>query len=333
MQPAVADLRIVGWLLGQCVMALAVVMLVPLGYSLFTAGANLRTLVLSAVITAVSGGVLLGLSRRRQRREIKQREAILVVVLVWICICFFGCLPFYFSPWYPNLTDAFFEAASGFTTTGATVLDRVEVLSQPIQLWRCLSHWLGGMGIVLLGLAILPLVGEGGMHLYEACKCSHQVNRVGFNLCLPLAALPTNLRADLLLIKSAMMPPAAGAADHPAGDVPCQLVHGIPDTRGAVRRGTGPTRTHAHELIKKIFQVHRAVYLSASCDPVGRLPSFLAPHDAQQLQQAGEEIEDRYIQAHRRHDVVGFSAVNDVAGLKQDQPRHQQHEHRGHGQR
>jgi len=168
MQPAVADLRIVGWLLGQFVTALAVVMLVPLGYSLLTGGAELRTLALSTVITAASGGFLLALSHRRPARELKQREAILVVVVVWICICFFGCLPFYFSPWYSELTDAFFEAASGFTTTGATVLDRVEVLSQPIQLWRCFSHWLGGMGIVLLGLAILPLVGEGGMHLYRA---------------------------------------------------------------------------------------------------------------------------------------------------------------------
>jgi trk/ktr system potassium uptake protein len=112
MQPAVADPRIVGWLLGQFVTALAVVMLVPLGYSLYTGGAELRTLALSAVITVVTGGFLLGLSRGRPRREIKQREALLVVVLVWVCICFFGCLPFYFSPWYPEFTDAFFEAAS-----------------------------------------------------------------------------------------------------------------------------------------------------------------------------------------------------------------------------
>jgi len=168
MQPAVVDPRIVGWLLGQFVTALAVVMLVPLGYSLLTGGADLRALVLSAVITGVAGGLLLALSRARQVREIKQREAILVVVLIWICICFFGCLPFFFSPWYPDFTNAFFESTSGFTTTGATILENVEVLSRPIQLWRCFSHWLGGMGIVLLGLAILPLVGQGGMYLYRA---------------------------------------------------------------------------------------------------------------------------------------------------------------------
>jgi trk system potassium uptake protein TrkH len=120
------------------------------------------------VITGAAGGLLLILSRARQVREIKQREAILVVVLTWLCICFFGCLPFFFSPGFPDLTDALFESVSGFTTTGATILKDVEVLSRPIQLWRCFSHWLGGMGIVLLGLAILPLVGQGGMYLYRA---------------------------------------------------------------------------------------------------------------------------------------------------------------------
>jgi trk system potassium uptake protein TrkH len=168
MQSIVVEPRIVGWLLGQFIIALAAVMLVPLCYGVLTGDGELRALTLSAVITAAVGGFLMALSHRRPAREIKQREGILVVVLTWMCICFFGCLPFYFSPWFPNLTDAFFESASGFTTTGATVLEQVEMLSRPIQLWRCFSHWLGGMGIVLLGLAILPLVGQGGMYLYRA---------------------------------------------------------------------------------------------------------------------------------------------------------------------
>ncbi|MFN2110881.1 MAG: hypothetical protein ACK2UI_14595, partial [Anaerolineae bacterium] len=99
MQSGVVDPRIVGWLLGQFVIALAGVMLIPLGYSLLTGGADLRALILSVVITAAAGGFLLALSRKRQMREIKQREAILVVVLVWLGICVFGCLPYVFSPW------------------------------------------------------------------------------------------------------------------------------------------------------------------------------------------------------------------------------------------
>jgi trk system potassium uptake protein TrkH len=168
MQYPVVEPRIVGWLLGQFITALAAMMLIPLGYGVLTGGGGLRALTLSVVITAAAGGLIMALSHQRPAREIKQREGILVVVLIWMGICFFGSLPFYFSPWFPDLTDAFFESASGFTTTGATVLDQVEVLSQPIQLWRCFSHWLGGMGIVLLGLAILPLVGQGGMYLYRA---------------------------------------------------------------------------------------------------------------------------------------------------------------------
>jgi trk system potassium uptake protein TrkH len=92
----------------------------------------------------------------------------MLVVATWLSAPLFGCLPFYFSTYFPTFTDAFFEAASGFTTTGATVLPQMEVLPRGLQLWRIFSQWLGGMGIVLLGIAILPLLGVGGMHLYRA---------------------------------------------------------------------------------------------------------------------------------------------------------------------
>lgn len=92
----------------------------------------------------------------------------MLTVLIWFSVSAFGALPFYLTPAYASYTDAFFEAASGFTTTGATVLSDVEVLPEPIQFWRCFTHWLGGLGIVLLVVAILPLVGHGGMLLYRA---------------------------------------------------------------------------------------------------------------------------------------------------------------------
>jgi trk system potassium uptake protein TrkH len=104
----------------------------------------------------------------KPEQELKQREALLLVVLAWAAATAFGALPFLFSGYFTGVTDAFFESASGFTTTGATILISVEVLPEPVQLWRCFTHWLGGMGIVLLGLAILPLVGHGGMSLYRA---------------------------------------------------------------------------------------------------------------------------------------------------------------------
>ncbi|MCG6860391.1 MAG: hypothetical protein LJE70_03785 [Chromatiaceae bacterium] len=162
------ELRVIGRVLGVFLAGFAVAMLVPWGYGLVIGGADLGALLGSAAVTG-TGGILLILACGRQgTRELKPREGQLLVILIWGAVTVFGALPFYFSPYFPSFTDAFFESVSGFTTTGSTVLDDVEILSRPIQLWRCLSHWLGGMGIVLLGVAILPLIGHGGMHLYRA---------------------------------------------------------------------------------------------------------------------------------------------------------------------
>jgi len=141
-------------------------MLIPLGYALCI-DSNPRPFVLAMIIAAATG-IVLYTGARRPIKNLSQREGILLVVGVWIASSLFGCLPFYLSPHFQSFTDAFFEASSGFTTTGATVLSDVEVLSPPLQLWRCFTHWFGGMGIVLLGIAILPLVGVGGMPLYRA---------------------------------------------------------------------------------------------------------------------------------------------------------------------
>jgi len=153
-------------ILGQYLLVLAGIMLIPLVYGLYS-GTGTQPFVLSIVVTAVIG-LALYVSARHPIKNISQREGILLVVAVWIASSVFGGLPFYLSPHFPSFTDAFFEATSGFTTTGATVLADVEVLSSPLHLWRCFTHWFGGMGIVLLGIAILPLVGVGGMSLYQA---------------------------------------------------------------------------------------------------------------------------------------------------------------------
>lgn len=154
-----------GHILGQLLLALGAAMLPALGLALYVGQAR-RPMLASLAVTAACGAGLLALPR--PQRELKQREALLLVVLAWLAMSFFGALPFLWSGYFSGLTDAVFESASGFTTTGATILTDVERLSQPIQLWRCFSHWLGGMGIVLLGLAVLPLVGHGGMQLYRA---------------------------------------------------------------------------------------------------------------------------------------------------------------------
>ena len=96
------------------------------------------------------------------------REALAVVSLSWVIATFVGALPYFLSDVIPDFTDAFFEAMSGFTTTGATIMTNIEAAPRGILFWRSLTHWLGGMGIVVLSLAVLPFLGVGGMELYKA---------------------------------------------------------------------------------------------------------------------------------------------------------------------
>ncbi len=159
--------RLLIFVLGQFLTILGLTMLVPLGIALANRDSGLYSLVASTLLT-LSFGIVLAAAGRRRTGELSNREGLLLVVAVWLCVSLFGCFPFYFSSYFPSFTDAFFESASGFTTTGATVLAKVEVLPDSLQFWRCFSHWIGGMGIVVLGVAILPLLGIGGMHLYRA---------------------------------------------------------------------------------------------------------------------------------------------------------------------
>ncbi len=152
---------------GLFLLLLAAAMLFPLVYALVADTASVRPLAAATAVCATSGFLMFG-TLRRLESDLTVREGLLLVAAVWAAVCLFGALPFHFSPHFASFTDAVFEATSGFTTTGATVLERVEVLPNGLQLWRCFTHWVGGMGIVLLGIAILPLLGTGGMHLYRA---------------------------------------------------------------------------------------------------------------------------------------------------------------------
>ncbi|HWQ52747.1 MAG TPA: potassium transporter TrkG [Bryobacteraceae bacterium] len=157
---------VVGNALGKFLVGLALFMLVPLGVGLLE-GDDPRPMAWSCLITA-SAGLILTFAVRPGRAELSTREGFLLAVLVWIGAFAAGALPFWFSSHFPTFTDAFFESVSGFTTTGSTVLAKVEVLQPSVQLWRHGTHWFGGMGILLLVIAILPLLGAGGVHLYRA---------------------------------------------------------------------------------------------------------------------------------------------------------------------
>lgn len=121
----------------------------------------------AGVITMVIG-LLVFVLTKNHKKEIKKREGYIVVTFGWLIMAFSGTLPYVFTGAIPSFTNAFFETMSGYTTTGATILNEIEILPESILFWRSLTHWIGGMGIIVLAIAILPLLGIGGMQLFAA---------------------------------------------------------------------------------------------------------------------------------------------------------------------
>lgn len=122
---------------------------------------------LAALLTLFTGMLLMYFTRGHNK-EMKQREGYIIVSFGWIFMAMSGTLPYVFSGAIPLVTNAFFETMSGYTTTGATILNDIEVVPNGILFWRSLTHWIGGMGIIVLAIAILPLLGVGGMQLFSA---------------------------------------------------------------------------------------------------------------------------------------------------------------------
>jgi len=122
----------------------------------------------SAALITLFVGVGLMFFTRGHRKEIKKREGYIVVSFGWLFMTLSGTLPYVLSESIPSFTNAFFETMSGYTTTGATILNDIESIPKGILFWRSLTHWIGGMGIIVLAIAILPLLGIGGMQLFSA---------------------------------------------------------------------------------------------------------------------------------------------------------------------
>jgi trk system potassium uptake protein len=121
----------------------------------------------SSIITFVTGGTMY-LITRKAKKSMGKTEGYLIVSLSWVCFSLFGAIPFLVSGEIPTYTDAFFETISGFTTTGASILNDIESMSYGLLFWRSMTQWLGGMGIIVMSLAILPILGIGGMQLFVA---------------------------------------------------------------------------------------------------------------------------------------------------------------------
>lgn len=123
---------------------------------------------------AISSGISLGIGGTtalltlKYKEDVRKREGYLIVALGWIIMSLFGSLPYYLSGAIPDYTDAFFETMSGFTTTGATILNDIDTLPRGLVFWRSCTQWIGGMGMIVLAVAILPILGVGGMQLFVA---------------------------------------------------------------------------------------------------------------------------------------------------------------------
>ncbi|MCZ7602316.1 MAG: TrkH family potassium uptake protein [Melioribacteraceae bacterium] len=113
-------------------------------------------------------GLMLVLATRDHKKEIYKRDGYIMVSLTWIMMALFGAIPFVVHGAIPSYTDSFFETMSGFTTTGASILNNIEELPHGLLFWRSMTQWLGGMGVIVLSIAILPMLGIGGMQLFVA---------------------------------------------------------------------------------------------------------------------------------------------------------------------
>jgi trk system potassium uptake protein TrkH len=156
--------RIIGFLL----MLTGIFMMLGIPFSIYYKTDDISALLQSGIFTSAVGLIIWFFTRNTQNKELGKREGYLIVTLGWVFMALFGSIPFMLYGAIPNFTDAFFETMSGFTTTGATILTDIEVVPAGLLFWRSLTQWLGGMGIIVLSLAILPILGIGGMQLFAA---------------------------------------------------------------------------------------------------------------------------------------------------------------------
>ncbi len=164
--------RLVLNIVSRILMVVCLAMIAPLGWAVFDDYTSRETVAFG--ITIVSGFAFVYFVRRffpatkDELEDLNAKDGLAVVGLSWIFLSAFGALPFFLSGEVSSYTDAFFETASGFTTTGATIITQIEALPRGILFWRSLTHWLGGMGIIVLSVALLPALGRGAYQLYRA---------------------------------------------------------------------------------------------------------------------------------------------------------------------
>ena len=135
--------------------------------SIFYKEPDIAAFILSTLLT-ITVGIPLSYAGKDAERKLSRKDGYVVVTFSWIIFSIFGMLPYYISGYIPDLTNAFFETMSGFSTTGASILDDIESLPHGLLFWRSMTQWIGGMGIVIFTIAVLPIFGVGGIQLFAA---------------------------------------------------------------------------------------------------------------------------------------------------------------------
>ena len=153
--------------LGAMLMMFSITYVLPIVASLIYRDGQLLDFV-AAAAASLAAGFAIWAATRRHKRELRSRDGFLLVTLAWVLMSAIATVPLLIALPDLSFTDAYFETMSGLSTTGATVLTGLEHLPPSINLWRAALHWYGGMGIIVLVVAILPLLGVGGMQLYKA---------------------------------------------------------------------------------------------------------------------------------------------------------------------
>ncbi len=155
-------------ILGILLLICGVFMFLCFPFSIYFWEGDWLNMLIACAITVTFGFTIWFRTKNTVNRELKKRDGYLIVTFGWLIMSIFGTLPYLLTGTIPNFTDAFFETVSGFTTTGASILTDIESVPKAVLLWRSLTQWIGGMGIIVLAVAILPILGIGGMQLFVA---------------------------------------------------------------------------------------------------------------------------------------------------------------------
>ena len=160
------DFRPIFLVIGLLLATLALMMLIPTAVDFLAGNPDWEVFAISSGVTLFVG-VAMALTSRAGAMNLSIRQAFLMTTLSWLTLTFFASLPFVYTQLGLSFTDAFFEAMSGITTTGSTVITGLDGLTTGILLWRALLQWLGGIGIIVMAIAVLPILKVGGMQLFR----------------------------------------------------------------------------------------------------------------------------------------------------------------------